>query len=673
MDIRRTRTQENPYPGEFGYAFSKRSRTHQYLGILPVLSLHEVDLKRNLLDSTVYDKSVRPRINATHTVNVKISVTSVYIVDLNEKQSSFSQAYHLSVNWKDDFLTWNVSDYEDIESFVCDSSSIWTPDVTIFGRMETNQGVDFNRVRVRSDGVVTTTFMGLLTTHCSTDPTYFPFDYQLCIIRLGSQVYTMFEVAMEITSAEILTDSKNNPNWKIAHIQLNKISHDLQTVSFCLQRKSMYLSALYMAPTFMHAVLVLISYMIPSETGEKISFGMSLFLSFMVFLLQLNGDIPEVSTSIPALGVNYVLSLNEVDLKRMLFSPAVYDKSVRPRINATHTVEVEVGFTNVFVVDLDEKGSSFSQACSLCVSWKDEFLTWNASHYEGIESFIVDISSIWYPDVSILGRMEIDQEVKFSRARVQSNGTVNTTFVGLLTTHCSTDPSHFPFDYQLCEFRLDSQIYTKSEVDMKFTSIQMMQDYKSNPNWNTARISFVDDQQLYFCLQRKSLYLSMLYMVPTTMHAVLILVSFLVPSESGEKISFGMSLFLSFMVLLLQLNGDLPEVSTSIPALEIYVMLHMVSGVVSLTVSSFTAYIKQNSDQSKHRTEAKVEDVFFLVPMKKERDNNYKRKKRVCERLRSGIFLNRLGFVVSFILILAANCVMLNAKSVATGCDHLLL
>ncbi|XP_048773871.1 acetylcholine receptor subunit beta-like [Ostrea edulis] len=372
------------------------------------------------------------------------------------------------------------------------------------------------------------------------------------------------------------------------------------------------------------------------------------------------------------LGVNYVLSLNEVDLKRMLFSPAVYDKSVRPRINATHTVEVGVGFTNVFVVDLDEKGSSLSQACFLYVGWKDEFLTWNASHYEGIESFVVDISSIWYPDVSILGRMEIDQEVKFNRARVQSNGMVNTTFVGPLTTHCSTDPSHFPFDYQLCEFRLDSQIYTKSEVKMKFTFTNMMENYKSNPNWNTAYINFVADQQLYFCLQRKSLYLSMLYMVPTTMHAVLILVSFIVPSEAGEKISFGMSLFLSFMVLLLQLNGDLPEVSTSIPALEIYVLLHMVSGVVSLVVSSFTAYVKQTRDQLKYRTETKVKDVSSLVPNNKCKPNN-KRRTNICERLRSEIFLNRLGFAVSFILILAANCVMLNAKFVSTSCGHFLL
>jgi hypothetical protein len=51
-------------------------------------------------------------------------------------------------------------------------------------------------------------------------------------------------------------------------------------------------------------------------------------------------------------GAQSVLSLNEVDLKRSLLDPAVYDKTVRPRINASHTVKVDVGFTNVFVIEL---------------------------------------------------------------------------------------------------------------------------------------------------------------------------------------------------------------------------------------------------------------------------------------------------------------------------------
>jgi K+-transporting ATPase A subunit len=96
-------------------------------------------------------------------------------------------------------------------------------------------------------------------------------------------------------------------------------------------------------------------------------------------------------------------------------------------------------------------------------------------------------------------------------------------------------------------------------------------------------------------------------------------------------------------------------------------MLHMVSGVIALVVSSFSAHVKQNSDQLEQRTNTKVEDISFLASKNKEETNN-KRRNYVCELFRSEMFLNRLGFFMSFLFILAANCVMLNAKLSSTGC-----
>lgn len=58
------------------------TRLSSFQGIRPILSVNEVDLKRNLLDPAVFDKTVRPRINTSHTVNVQIGVTSVFVTDL---------------------------------------------------------------------------------------------------------------------------------------------------------------------------------------------------------------------------------------------------------------------------------------------------------------------------------------------------------------------------------------------------------------------------------------------------------------------------------------------------------------------------------------------------------------------------------------------------------------
>jgi hypothetical protein len=100
---------------------------------------------------------------------------------------------------------------------------------------------------------------------------------------------------------------------------------------------------------------------------------------------------------------------------------------------------------------------------------------------------------------------------------------------------------------------------------------------------------------------------------------------------------------------------------------EIYFMLHMVSGVISVVTSSFTAYVIHKTDQSTYSTVTKVSDVATVL------DNNDKTNrtvlKNICRRFQSGIFLNRFGFIISFLLILSANIVMLNAK-VASGCVY---
>ena len=180
---------------------------------------------------------------------------------------------------------------------------MYTSITFLFYRMDTRQGVDLSLARVQSDGRVTSKFVGILSTHCSMSAAHFPFDYQLCYFYVGSDIYTTSEVFMETNVLSIFESAKTNPSWDLIFIRFNNSTPGKCGVEYCLQRKSLYFSVLYMVPTSMHAILILVTYVVPSEAGERISFGMSLFLSFMVFLLQLNGDLPEMSTAIPALGL----------------------------------------------------------------------------------------------------------------------------------------------------------------------------------------------------------------------------------------------------------------------------------------------------------------------------------------------------------------------------------
>nr|XP_022328107.1 acetylcholine receptor subunit beta-type unc-29-like [Crassostrea virginica] len=365
-------------------------------------------------------------------------------------------------------------------------------------------------------------------------------------------------------------------------------------------------------------------------------------------------------------GIRPIFSLMEADLKKSLLSPVVYDPSVRPRINASHVVHVQLDIQVIYILGLEDREGKFSQALNLILTWTDEFLRWNTSEYDDVETFVTEPASIWTPDVTVYGKMDTNQGVDLSLVRVRSDGKVTTKFVGILSTHCIMNAAHFPFDYQLCYFYVGSDVYVTSEVVMETNVMEIYESAKINPSWDLIFVRFVNSTPgvcgVEYCLYRKSLYLGVLYMVPTSMHAILILMTYVVPSEVGERISFGMSLFLSFMVFLLQLNGDLPEISTSIPALEIFFMLHMSSGVVALVVAATTAYVTLNTTQTVSL--GSVRDVSTVTSLNKKPLRSLCR----CRCLKSASLLNRTGFVVSFTLILAANFVMLNATIVSDGC-----
>jgi hypothetical protein len=94
----------------------------------------------------------------------------------------------------------------------------------------------------------------------------------------------------------------------------------------------------------------------------------------------------------------------------------------------------------------------------------------------------------------------------------------------------------------------------------------------------------------------------------------------------------------------------------------------MVSGVISVIISSITAYVTQITNQSLQSIENKVKDVSMVCEHKKD-DPIRKTKSNLCRRFRSMTYINRLGFVVSLILILTANIVMLNARIDSKNCE----
>ena len=81
-----------------------------------------------------YSRSVRPVLNASDAVPVKFSLYLLRIDDLDLKNQALSTFVWLRHEWKDQLLTWDPSDFNDIRSISIPNEHIWLPDIVLYNR-----------------------------------------------------------------------------------------------------------------------------------------------------------------------------------------------------------------------------------------------------------------------------------------------------------------------------------------------------------------------------------------------------------------------------------------------------------------------------------------------------------------------------------------------------------
>ncbi len=74
-------------------------------------------------------------------------------------------------------------------------------------------------------------------------------------------------------------------------------------IFFCLIRRHRFYTMNLVMPCAMLSTLTLVTFLSPPDQGEKISLGISILLSFSVFMLTLSENMPKTSESLPLFGM----------------------------------------------------------------------------------------------------------------------------------------------------------------------------------------------------------------------------------------------------------------------------------------------------------------------------------------------------------------------------------
>lgn len=282
----------------------------------------ELSLHRLLLSS--YDKTVRPALHHNTSLSVVFGLALTQIIDVDERNQVLTTNCWLSLQWQDSHLTWNSTAEENITVIRLPAETIWKPDIILYNNADRqyNSGVTSTNAIVASDGNITWLSSAIFKSSCAINVEFFPFDEQKCSMKFASWTYDGFQVNL-INSGDT-TDLSNyvtNGEWDLvaAEVERNVVYYSCcqepypdVTYHLVLRRRPLFYVFNLILPCVLITGIALMSFYMPSDSGEKVTLGITTLLSMTVFLMVIGESMPPTSEKLPLIGLYYGVTISLV-------------------------------------------------------------------------------------------------------------------------------------------------------------------------------------------------------------------------------------------------------------------------------------------------------------------------------------------------------------------------
>ncbi|KAI5100335.1 neuronal acetylcholine receptor subunit alpha-7-like isoform X1 [Silurus meridionalis] len=243
----------------------------------------------------------------------------------------------------------------------------------------------------------------------------------------------------------------------------------------------------------------------------------------------------------------------------------------------------------------DEKNQVLTTNIWLQLYWTDYYLQWNLSDYPGVSNVRFPDNQIWRPDILLYNSADERFDATFhTNVLVNSSGYCQYLPPGIFKSTCYIDVRWFPFDVQRCDLKFGSWTYGGWSLDLQMMEADVT-GYIANGEWDLVEVPGRRNERFYDCckepypditftlvMRRRTLYYGLNLLIPCVLISTLALLVFLLPADSGEKISLGITVLLSLTVFMLLVAEIMPATSDSVPLIAQYFATTMV--IVGLSV-----------------------------------------------------------------------------------------
>ncbi|XP_066265931.1 uncharacterized protein [Branchiostoma lanceolatum] len=289
-----------------------------------------------------------------------------------------------------------------------------------------------------------------------------------------------------------------------------------------------------------------------------------------------------------------------------LFDPAFYNPAFPPDVG---TVVIFFRAALIDVIELKESDEQILSSVVFRLIWNDRRLQWQNSRYPDVQEIRVSEDQLWRPALALVDNANIEFEGFQSSAgvRVFQNGEVVWDISQIFQTTCNLNTRDFPFDEMECstcianEELRDNEVLRclgsdhrpvhSSRIDLTYCDVAPIEDRVDQ--WNTKWE--IDEQEegnytkacIKLHMRRDPTYHLCITIGPSILLALLMAVTFLLPLETGERLGYAMTIFLSMVVTLIFITEVVPA-EESLPVIAVVVLIYISMMVVWMLLAVFS-------------------------------------------------------------------------------------
>ncbi|WAR00318.1 ACHD-like protein [Mya arenaria] len=240
------------------------------------------------------------------------------------------------------------------------------------------------------------------------------------------------------------------------------------------------------------------------------------------------------------------------DVQRLLddlFAPNVYNKEIRGTLDQSQPTLVSVDLGPKNIKSLREVEETLEMVSVIFLTWTDQRLAWEPDHYNDTRD--------------------------------------------LIATNCPLVMTSYPWDEHWCAVTLIVMGYTADHV--KLVSVQkgemaILPGYEPSSSWGLIRMRTLDKSygtksliSFELRLRRQPAFVTITIVLPVVALTCMNIFVFYIPVESGERISYSLTILLSVTLFISMVGEKLPSNGDGIASLCYFLVFAMfISGVTCL-------------------------------------------------------------------------------------------